>query len=154
MSTRARNLSSAIFCLLLGLAVAWKGLHLGLKLDREMGPGFFPLLAGGILASLSIILFVQSLPREPSPSREPFWAARRSWIKIFVTLFVLGLYPVVIGRLGFFLSSLGLVIFLFGGIARLRWWVAGFGGILTTIAFYVVFEIWLKANLPYGPLGF
>lgn len=52
---------SAIFCLLLGLAVFIKGLHLGLRVDIDMGPGFFPLVAGGILSFLSVVLLIQSL---------------------------------------------------------------------------------------------
>lgn len=154
MRHRLRNVVSAIFCLLLGLAVAWKGVSLGLKLGSEMGPGFFPCLAGGILALLSLILFLQSMKGKHPGTREPFWMHPRSWLRVFLTLLPLGIYPFVIDRLGFFLSSLFLLIFLFGVIARLRWTAVWLGGLITTLGFYLVFNLWLKANLPAGPLGF
>jgi hypothetical protein len=139
----------------LGFAVLIKGIRLGFKVDQEMGPGFFPLVAGGILALLSLVLFVQSLMDYGTQGhKEPFWVTPSGWKRVFLTLFVTAAYPVIINPFGFILSTLFLLFFFFKVIARLKWWAVGVGGIVTTMCAYLIFEIWLKANLPRGLLGF
>lgn len=151
----SRNRISSIFCFFLGLTVLIKGMRLGLKVDQEMGAGFFPLVAGGILTLLSFILFVQSLMDHGTQGhKEPFWVTPSGWKRVFLTLFATAAYPLLIGHLGFILSTLFLLFFFFKVIARLKWWAVGVGGSVATMCAYLIFEIWLKANLPQGLLGF
>lgn len=153
--THRRNLDSAIFCLVLGLAVVWNGFRLGIRVNQEMGPGFFPLLAGGLLALLSLILVIKSLRGyESQRPAEKFWVNPLAWKRVFLTLLAIGIYPLIMNRLGFFLTSLLLLFFLFRVIARLNWKVVVPGGLATAMAFRLVFDVWLRANLPIGPLGF
>jgi hypothetical protein len=150
-----RNRISAIFCFLLGLSVLIKGMRLGLKLDQEMGPGFFPFIAGGILTFLSLLLLIQSLMDHGiSGKKELFWVNPSGWKRVFLTLFATAAYPLMINPLGFILSTLFLLFFFFKVIARMKWWSVGVGGTVTTICAYLIFEIWLKANLPQGLLSF
>ena len=150
-----RNAISALFCFFLGLAFLVRGVHLGLKAGQNMGPGFFPIVAGGTLAFLSIILLAQTLRhrRSPEPKRS-FWVDPRGWKRVFLTFLATAAYPFMLNHLGFFLSTLCLLFFLFGAISRLKWWIVGAGGGIAATSFYLVFEVWLKVNLPRGLLSF
>lgn len=146
---------SSIFCFFLGLAVLAKGLRLGLRVNIDMGPGFFPLVAGGILSFLSMILFIQSLiKKETSVQRVTFWNNPYGWKLVLLTILSISTYPFILNHVGFLLSTFLLIFFLFLVIARHKWWAAGIGGIITAAMVYLIFEIWLKANLPKGILGF
>jgi putative tricarboxylic transport membrane protein len=146
---------SALFCFFLGLAVLAKGLRLGLRVQVDMGPGFFPLAAGGILAFLSVILFTQSLlKKEAAHERISFWANSYGWKLVLLTLLSVSAYPFILNHAGFLLSTFLLMVFLFGVIARRKWWTATAGGIVTAAAVYWIFRIWLKADLPLGILSF
>ena len=150
-----RNRMSAGFCLILGLAVSVKGVSLGLRMNQEMGPGFFPFLAGGILVLLSVILFIQSSVKDGRPGyKESFWIDSNGKKRVLLTLLVTGAYPVVINHLGFLLSTLLLLFFLFRVIAHLKWKLVGVVGTATAVCSYLIFEVWLRANLPRNILGF
>jgi putative tricarboxylic transport membrane protein len=146
---------SSLFCFFLGLAVFVKGLHLGLRVNIDMGPGFFPLVAGGILSLLSAILLTQTFfKKETSVQSIPFWSNPYGWKLVLLTILAVGIYPFILSPVGFFLSTFLLLFFLFMVIARHKWWVAGIGGIVTAAMVYLIFEIWLKANLPKGLFSF
>ena len=146
-----RNTGSALFFFCVGVAVLWKGLHLGLRLDQNMGPGFFPILAGGALTLLSLLLLAQTFyHRKSAEPRVSFWVSRNAWGNVFLTFLVTAAYPFMLNLIGFFLSTLILLIFLFRAISRLKWWVVWTAGVIAAMSFYFVFEIWLRANLPRG----
>jgi hypothetical protein len=73
---------------------------------------------------------------------------------VFLTFLVTAAYPFMLNLVGFFLSTLILLIFLFRVISRLKWWVVWTAGAIAAMSFYFVFEIWLRANLPRGFWGF
>jgi hypothetical protein len=145
----------AIFCFFLGLVVLVVGLHLRLQMNLEVGPGFLPFVVGGILAFLSIILLVQSIMKEGiSAPKESFWVNPYGWKLVLLTLFVIVSYPLILNHVGFPLSSFLLIFSLFVVTAHLKWWVAGVWGAFTAVVVYLIFEVWLKANMPRGVLGF
>lgn len=149
------DIISSIFCLFLGLAVLTNGVRLRLKVGPEMGPGFFPFLAGGILTFLSILLLMQTLIRKrASGKKESFWIDQYGRKLVFLTLFGIVAYPLFLKYLGFLLSTFLLLFFLVAIIARQKWWTAGVVGATSAVVVYLIFELWLKANLPRGIMGF
>ncbi len=149
-----RDRISGFFLFFLGLAVVTKALLLGLKVGKVMGPGFFPFLGGIILTLLSGFLLFQSYMTRQTGEMSPSAGTGGGRKRVVLTLIALGAYPLVINRLGFVLSTFFLLLFLFRGIARLRWRAVLTGGVIAAIAVFLIFQIWLKANLPSGPLGF
>ncbi|OGP89698.1 MAG: hypothetical protein A2156_00625 [Deltaproteobacteria bacterium RBG_16_48_10] len=148
-------MGSAIFCLILGLFVLMTGVRLGLKVDLRIGPGFFPFVAGILLAFLSIVLFVQSLTEtKTGQQKRSFWSKEHGWVFVFLTLVGIGTYILVLNYLGFLLSTFLLLFFLFTVIGGLKWWKAALSGTIAAAAVYLVFEIWLRANLPRGFFSF
>jgi putative tricarboxylic transport membrane protein len=146
---------SALFFLGLGLAVLAHGIRLRLTVEHDVGPGLLPFVVGGILILLSMILLFGSVMGEEAtePTRS-FWSNPHGWKFVFLTLFAAALFPVCLNYLGFILSIFLFLFFLFTFIARLKWWVAGIGGVSTALVAYLIFELWLKANLPRGVFGF
>jgi hypothetical protein len=145
---------SSVFFFLLGIAVLLKGLRFGLELNQTVGPGFFPFAAGIILCLLSFVLFIQPQMRPRPLAEKKFRINWAGWKRVLLTLLALGAYPVFINSLGFLLSTLFLLFFLFRAVARLKWQTVGVAGIIAAGGAYLIFEIWLKASLPRGFLGF
>ena len=146
---------SATFFLLLGLAVFVHGFRLRLKVGSDMGPGLLPFIVGGILSLLSCILLFQAFTRKVAPElKKPFWANPLGWKAVLVTLLAAAIYPFALKGLGFLLSTYLFLFFLFTIIGHQTWWKACLGGVSTALIGYLIFEVWLKANMPRGILGF
>jgi putative tricarboxylic transport membrane protein len=146
---------SSIFCFFLGLAIIAGGVRLGLRVHLDMGPGFFPIIAGGVLSLLSILLFFQSVTQRGGTIRErPFWVNPGGWKLVSLTLLPTIAYPFILNYLGFLPSTFLFLFFLFWVIGYQRWWMAAVSGVTASVVVYLIFEIWLKANFPRGVLSF
>jgi hypothetical protein len=55
--------------------------------------------------------------------------------------------------LGFILSTIGLLVFLFKAVEPQKWSWAVLGAMISTLAAYSVFRLWLGCQLPQGLLG-
>lgn len=74
--------------------------------------------------------------------------------KVVLVLISLFLYALLMEKIGFIIITLLLFVFLLGVIEKKRWFFAIFVSILVTVIAYLIFEIWLKSQLPKGLLGF
>jgi putative tricarboxylic transport membrane protein len=120
-----------------------------------MGPGFFPIVAGGILCLLSISLFVQSLVKGSRDGRKKsFWANPDGWKLVLLTLLPTIAYPFLLNYLGFLLATFLFLFFLFFIIGYQKWWMAAITGIVASTFVYLIFDRWLKANFPGGIFTF
>ncbi len=146
---------SSLFWLAVGLVTIYGSTHLGLGSLHEPGSGFLAFLAGFFICIMAILIFLQSVLRFRRVPlnlaalwKEANW--RRSIIIGLVTLgFVLGLE-----RLGFFITSFFLLFFLFKAVEKFSWGKAIFIPVLTLGITYLLFNMFLKATLPRGVLGF
>lgn len=137
---------------LLGVVIAVGGSRLEFGTWETPGPGFLPTLAGVALAGLAAaVVFTEwRAPRaRQDVSAHVFdrWAAWRL-VGTVVALFAYGLLLV---PLGFVLTTLLVLGFLFRCIAGLGW-VASLGStVAATVLSYVLFSVWLKVPFPPGP---
>jgi putative tricarboxylic transport membrane protein len=145
---------SSLIWFLLAVYICVESIQLPLGSWRDPGPGFLPLLVGLILAGLSIICFIQAWMAE-SADQKASWYSREKWKKLIGVLLALSAYALVLDHLGFLMSTFLLLIFLFRfGMEPQRWvWAIGGSGI-ASVSCYVVFELWLRTQLPKGILGF
>jgi Co/Zn/Cd efflux system component len=91
---------------LLGVYIVVGGLQLGLGVPQRIGPGYFPLIVGGLMTCLGILLALQAALRA-EPDEEPMaFHHIRPLVAIIGPVFVFGL---VIDFLGLFISVLVLV---------------------------------------------
>jgi putative tricarboxylic transport membrane protein len=77
-----------------------------------------------------------------------------SWGKVVLVLSLLLIYALLLPILGYLIATFGLIIFLFGIVGKTKIWIKIVAGIITVLATYMVFCVWLEVQLPKGILGF
>lgn len=103
---------------------------------------------------LSIAVIIPAwTKRQPAEPEGPIFG-KENVLKIILVLLSLFLYAFFMETAGFILITLLLFIFLLGIIEKKRWGLTIFVSIAVTGISYLVFEIWLKSQLPKGLLGF
>jgi putative tricarboxylic transport membrane protein len=128
-----------------------EGLQLGFGSFGVPGPGFLPVLIGGILAGLSLGLFVKSLLLKTEPEEiASFWKEKGSWKKVLFTLLSLVLYLFFLDYLGYILTTFLFLCYLVKFIGKRGWVVSLSVSILATVISYGVFARWMEVPLPRG----
>jgi hypothetical protein len=111
----------------------------------------------GCLLLFSLIHFISSLTagRQPGPLRdERFWPETDGIKRIILTNLLLLLFVVALNHLGFVLTTLFFMFFLLKFVEPQKWFTLLYVTGLSTGVSYFIFQVWLKANLPTGFLGF
>jgi len=141
---------SGIFFLILALIVCYFSIKLGLGKTSKPGPGFMPFVAGVFLTFLSVLLLIQVLLSETSH----FW---KTEVKLKNATWVLGamvVYGYLLQKIGFVFVAFGLVTLLIGVMEPQSWRKALIGGVISSAAAFLLFDTFLKSNLPRTFLGF
>jgi hypothetical protein len=112
-----------------------------------------PLGTGILLSLLSFFSYLESRKGKIAVSKDS-WYSKERWPKLIWVSVALFVYILCWPILGFLISTVGLLLFIFIAVEPQKWQVIAGGSILITLAFYVVFEIWLKTQLPKGIWGF
>jgi putative tricarboxylic transport membrane protein len=149
---RNTDQSSSLFWLVIGIGIALCSLKYGFGTFHEPGPGFITFFAGAILTFLSLALFLSSFGKQESHGGlRNLWAGLE-FGKVLYVILLLVAYTLVLKSIGFLISTFFLLSLLFRvkGTYRLR--TILFISFLVTVSSYVIFEIWLKAQLPKGIL--
>ena len=145
------NQFSSVFWLILGLAITFGSYKMGLGTLNRPGPGFLPFWCGGILVGLSLLVFVKGMlsPRGAVGMFQLLWGGTR-WYKGVYVVAVLLTYNFTFAYLGFILSTVLLLLFLFKAIEPQKWSIAIAGALIASLASYVLFARWLDVQLPVG----
>jgi len=139
--------------MVLGLGVSYGGWDLDLGTLHDPGSGFMFFWVGIIMVGLSLSVFVQGVrTRADSPGIRAVFSGLR-WPKVVYVLIALSLYAYGFNLLGFILATVLLLIFLFKAIEPQRWSIAILGAVGSSVAAYLVFQVWLGSQLPKGLLG-
>ena len=149
VSTRALEIATSIFFLVVGSLVMWDSSRLGAGWGTE-GPqsGYFPFYIGllmNLASSVNLLLAIRSSKAQSFVSRP----ALKLVLAIFLPCLV---YVAVMQWLGLYLAS---VVF----IAVFMRWQGNFSifksvltSVLVVVVLFVMFEIWFKVPLIKGPL--
>jgi putative tricarboxylic transport membrane protein len=144
--------SSLVWCGM-GIFICVGSLRLSLGELHHPGPGFLSFYAGLILGVLALVIHLQSRKAPSAHKRaepEPIWrSGQRGW-KMVMTVGALLAYAVLMNYLGFLISTFVFLAFLLRVIEPQRWSVALLGSLAASVAFYCVFEMGLKSQLPKG----
>jgi hypothetical protein len=143
---------ACVVLLVLGLAVVLGGLHYGWGSLENPGAGFVPLLAGAAMAGFSAITLVQSLVKGWRPLAD-LWTGMR-WQRPLIAAVCLILYSVFLRDLGFVTATFVLAIYLYRMLRPSGWTETLVAAVLTTLGFYLLFQVWLEVQLPKGLLAF
>ena len=144
-----RDLVSGLFWLAVAIFAAVQGLSLKLGSLKRPGPGFFPFWGGVVLGLLSIVLVVSSRGRDAAGGSR----ARSESSKPLVVVGALLGYLLLLETLGFVAVTFLFLLLLFR-LERLTWAFSAVSAGVGALASYVLFQLWLKTQLPTGPFGF
>ena len=157
----ALNAALNLLWVVLGLAMCWQSLALGLSGPGGPGSGLFPLLAGMLIAGPGIAMLLAQLLRGGGAAMRGeeltprFWMARGAALRVALMVAVSALMILGIPHLGFILAGVLGIPLLFRTVApEAPWWFAVLVGALASAAVHLLFAIVLGTPLPRGPLGF
>src|SRR5512147_2417215 len=109
--------TSGAFLFLLGVVVAWEDRVLPLGTHGRPGPGYFPLLLSVILGILGLLLFLRG--RSSAHLRSVRWEEAKHAAAILACSF---LATFGIERLGYRITMIVILGFLFGIVERMKLW--------------------------------
>ena len=144
---------SSIIWLAIGLAIVFYSTKYGLGLLSSPGPGFVPFLSGLVIAGLALIVLLQQHWKGNNDTLRGLWQ-KKDWLTMFKVMGALVLYAVFLKSLGFLLITFFMIVYLFRAIEPMSWKRVLAGAFLTAFGSYVVFDLWLEAQLPTGIFGF
>jgi putative tricarboxylic transport membrane protein len=145
-----RDVLSGLFWLLLGAYVVYAGWDLELGSIGDPGSGFMFFWVGVIMMALSVAVVVTSL--RAGGTEAAAWAGAR-WSRVGFVLLMLIAYAWLLPWLGFLATTTLVMVALFKGVEPLRWDVAIGSAVVSALLAYVIFKVWLGAQLPAGEFG-
>jgi putative tricarboxylic transport membrane protein len=140
---------SGAFLFFLGVFVAWEGRVLPLGTHGRPGPGYFPLLLSTLLGILGLLLFLRG--RSSAHLRSIRWEEAGHAAAILACCF---LATFGIERLGYRITMILILGFLFGVVERLKLWQVFVLTIGLSLGSFWVFDSLLRVILPRGGFGF
>jgi putative tricarboxylic transport membrane protein len=151
---KSSDIISSLFWMTIGIGVCYGGYDLELGTLHDPGSGFIFFWVGIIMVGLSVGVLISAIKRTDVPGelKKVLWTEIR-WTKIMSVLVALFLYAYLFTFLGFILSTVLLLVFLFKVVEPQTWLKAVLGSIITTLAAYALFQLWLGSQLPKGFLG-
>ncbi len=146
------DLQSSFFLLILSILICIGSYRLSLGSLGTPGPGFMSFLSGVVLLILALLMLIEALLKGHSEPRR-FWESSAGRSKVYLTLASLVVYALGLNFLGFFVMTSLFMGFLLAVIGTEKWTTVILGGVLSALASYAFFELWLKLELPKGILG-
>ncbi len=144
---------SSFIWFIIGLVISLYSLKYGLGTFSNPGPGFVPFLAGLALGSLSLVVFFQQFSKAGGGRIRELWT-QRNWPTMIMVMAALILYTILFRYVGFIVDTFLLTAFLFRAMEPMSWKKVLAGSVSTALGSYLIFELWLQAQLPSGFLGF
>lgn len=147
---------SGAFCLLFSLVIVRESFWLGLGNLHFPEAGFFPFVASIILGTLSLMLLLSTKVRKQKLVKkgEGITFNKQKLVKVLYVMAGLFFYTIFLNTLGFIFVTAILMGFMLGAIGRQKWYVVIIGTISTPFIAYVIFNVFLKVELPKGFLEF
>jgi putative tricarboxylic transport membrane protein len=149
-----RDLWGSLFWLIASIFVCIEAIKMGVGSFRAPGPGFLPFWSGLFVGCLAIVLLARSLRKEKEGKGIGHLWQGMMWGKVVLVAVSLFIYGIILPRLGFLVTTFGLMTLLFSSGARSRVWVPAASAGVAVVASYIAFSYWLGVPLPKGIFGF
>jgi putative tricarboxylic transport membrane protein len=137
---------------LFSIYIAIESYRLGIGSLRVPGPGFIVFWAAIAIGIMAIAVVLRTWSRGNEGKAESLIFGKRNLPKIGLVVLFLFLYAFFMETLGFVPVTLLLFILLLGWIERKNWRLVGVISVLVTTIAYLIFDVWLQAQLPLGLL--
>jgi putative tricarboxylic transport membrane protein len=142
-----------LFWVLFSVITCIEAYRLNLGTVHEPGPGFFPFGAGFIMLILSLAALLQSRAKkrkvEETSRQETF-----RWWNIVIILAAITAYALSLEKIGFLINTFLFMCLLLKAVEPQTWKTAIIGGLITTLAANLVFNVVFRTQIPKGILGF
>lgn len=145
---------SGIFWLCFALLFITKSYGLGLGTLHRPSPGFLFFWANVLLGIMSLTVLIRGWMGKGTEEPQPALVLGKNIPKITFVLISLFLYAFLLETLGFVLVTFPLLIFLLGVIEKKGWLFTVSVSAAVTLMAYLIFDVWLKSQLPKGLLEF
>lgn len=135
----------AIICFL-----AWK---VDIGFFREPGPGFVAFVSGLFISIVGLIMVLSRTLSNISHGDSPdlSLAFRNiSWFRLGYTMVLLFGYALLLNTLGYILTTFLVIWGFFYDWEKNRWALSFLTSLVTVGGSYLVFEVWLRCQLPRG----
>ena len=149
VSNRTMETVVATATLLLGALVIFDSVRLGTGWGDE-GPkaGYFPFYIGLIICIGSVVNLVMGLRDKDSGS----FVSKAQAADVLRVLIPMIVFTGLIGVLGMYVSGTIYIAFFMRWVGKYSWVKTTCVSLGTSVAFFVVFELWFKVPLIKGPL--
>ena len=149
VSNRTMEAVVAVVTLLLGALVIFDSVRLGTGWGDE-GPkaGYFPFYIGLIICIGSVVNLVMGL-RDKEAGSFVSKAQAADVLRVLIPMIV---FAGLIGVLGMYVSGTIYIAFFMRWVGKYSWFKTACVSLGTSVAFFVVFELWFKVPLIKGPL--
>ena len=146
---------SGIVWFFLSLVTAVESYRIGVGNLHSPQAGFLPFVSSIILGILSLILLLSTKGRKQqfSETIEDIAFNMHRVPKVLYVIISLFLYAIFLNVLGFVLVSAILMAVMLRAVEPQKWYVVTIGAILIPIVAYLLFDVFLKVELPKGVLG-
>lgn len=146
--------TSVVLLVVAGYIMGDSGLNMKLWGEFAPGGGFFPFWLGAILAGLALLLLVDTFRRPGEHEGPSPFPSRQAGIAVVTGLLSVGLYAVLLEVVGYVVDTFLVIFILLGVIEKESWWRTLIVAAIITLAFYLLFQVWLGVRLPKNALGF
>jgi hypothetical protein len=147
------QISSALF-FLLGLLIGIHSLKYKIGSLATPGSGFMPFLTGVVMCFLSLVGFVQATRTGHAGGEwQPLFKGY-AWRKSLLTLIALFGFQLLMTLIGFIPATVVFIGFLLRAVTPQKWSMVVAVSLLTALFAYLVFDVWLQAQLPKGAWRF
>jgi len=106
------------------------------------------------LGTFSIVLIVKSFLRKKDEGEIIDLWKGVEWIKAVLVLASLFAYAILLTKVGYLITTFGLMAFLFGLIEKTKLWIRVMSAFVAALVTYIIFHVWLDVQLPKGIFGF
>jgi cell division protein FtsW (lipid II flippase) len=139
------------FLFLISIALGYASIRLGIGKANDPGPGFFPFLAGLMIAFLSLTIVLSSLKKSQTDhgKEEALVSGKAALISLFLLLF--GLF---VEKAGFFVCTFFATLFMLRTNGIKQWYFLLLAAISTCLGIFLIFNLLLEVRLPLGILTF
>ena len=122
-------------------------------LDGIPGPGFLPLLIAFGVCGSGIVIITGSM-RGAILTENPRWAAAAGWRRVAYMLGAMTVAFLLLDLLGFLIVTTLFMAAMIYALGERSWRMLATVPVLSAIALYAVFAVWLRVPLPKGILTF
>lgn len=143
-----RDFWSGLMFLLVGIGFAWGASNYSFGNSARPGPGYFPFGLGVLLAVLGAIVLFKALTIETEDGEK---VGHLAWRPLIIILFAVGLFGIMIPRLGLLISLPVLVLISSWASDEFSWKATIINAVVLTLMSWLIFVKGLSLTIPVLP---